>query len=77
MQTTREMQNGCPNQASGYEMANKPKIKKERTHAEKEREKKREKTKQHFLKRKRRQVISASNGTKAGCTKSVYTIQPT
>ena len=31
------MQNGCPNQASGYEMANKPKIKKnERTHGEKE-----------------------------------------
>ena len=27
MQTTREMQNGCPNQTS-YEMANKPKIKK-------------------------------------------------
>jgi len=47
-------------------MGNKPKIKKERTHAEKEREKKREKTKQHFLKRKRRQIRSASNGTKAG-----------
>ena len=28
MPTTREIQNGCPNQASGYEMANKPKIKK-------------------------------------------------
>ena len=28
MQTTREIQNGCPNQVSGYEMAKKPKIKK-------------------------------------------------
>ena len=28
MQTKREDQNGCPNQASGYELANKPKIKK-------------------------------------------------
>ena len=36
-------------------MANKPKIKNERTHGEKEGEK-REKTK-HFLKRKRRQVM--------------------
>ena len=36
MQTTREMQNGCPNQTSGYEMANKPKMKNERTHGEKE-----------------------------------------
>ena len=44
MQTTREIQNSCPaNQASGYEMTNKPKTKKERTHGEKEREK-REKT---------------------------------
>ena len=39
MQTTREMQNGCPNQASGYEMANKPKIRNERAHGEKEEEK--------------------------------------
>ena len=40
---TREMQNGCPNQAkltSGYEMANKLKIKNESTHGEKEGEKK-------------------------------------
>ena len=37
MQTTREIQNGCPNQASRSEMANKPKI--ERTHGEKEGEK--------------------------------------
>ena len=53
MQTTREIQNGCPNQASGYEMANKPKIKKttKKTHGEKEggggggeREREREKT---------------------------------
>ena len=35
-----------------YEMANKPKIKKERTHGEKEGEKR--KRQQHFLKRKRR-----------------------
>ena len=40
MQTTREIQNSCPaNQASGYEMTNKPKTKKERTHGEKEGEK--------------------------------------
>ena len=52
-------------------MANKPKIKKDkkRTHGEKEGEKRERKQKQHhFLKRKRRQVMSASNGTKAGYT---------
>ena len=46
MQTTREMQNDCPNLGkliSGYKKANKPKIKKERRHGEKEGEK-REKT---------------------------------
>ena len=42
------------------------KDKKERTHDEKEG--KRERKQQHFLKRKRRQVMSASNGTKAGYT---------
>ena len=49
-------------------MANKPKIKKteKRTHGEKEGGKR--ERKQHFLKRKRRQVMSASNGTKAGYT---------
>ena len=67
MQTTREMLNGCPNQASGYEMANKPNIKDERSHGEKEGERER-KQQQHFVKRKRRQVMSASNGTKAGYT---------
>ena len=41
------------------------KDKKERTHGEKEVERER---KQHFLKRKRRQVMSASNRTKAGYT---------
>ena len=44
----------------------KKKKKKERTHGEKEGEK--ERKQQHFLKRKRRQVMSASNGTKAGYT---------
>ena len=51
---------------SGYEMANKPKIKK-KEHMVKKRGK-RERQQQHFLKRKRRQVMSASNGTKAGYT---------
>ena len=47
-------------------MANKPEIKnKERTHGGKEEEKRKTKQK-HFLKRKRRQEMSASNGTKAG-----------
>ena len=48
-------------------MANKPKIKNERTHGEKEGEK-REKTTTTLSERKRRQVMSASNGTKAGYT---------
>ena len=49
-----------------YEMANKPKIiKKERMHGQKEGETRKQ---QHFLKRKSRQVMSASNGTKAGYT---------
>ena len=54
-------------------MANKPKIKKK----ERMGKKKGKKRKQHFLKRKRRQEMSVSNGTKAGYTLSVYTIQPT
>ena len=45
--------------------ANKPKI--ERTHGKKEGEK-RDKTKQHFLRRKRREIMSASNWTKAEYT---------
>ena len=72
MQTKRQMEKGCPNQAklsSGYEMANK----KERTHGGKEKEKKKRKeeqqtNKQHFLKRKRRQEMSARSGSKAGYT---------
>ena len=50
-------------------MANKPKIKKK---IKKERMVKKkgkiERKQQHFLKRKRRQVMSASKGTKAGYT---------
>ena len=46
-----------------YEMANKPKIKKERMV-----KKKGKRERKHFLKRKRRQVMSVSNGTKAGYT---------
>ena len=42
------------------------KDKKERTHSEKEGG--RERKQQHFLKRKKRQVMLASNGTKAGYT---------
>ena len=30
MQTKRQMQNGCPDQASGYERTNKPKIKRKK-----------------------------------------------
>ena len=67
MQTTREMQNGCPNQASGYEMADKPKIKKKERMVKKKGQRER-KQQQHFLKRKRRQVMSVSNGTRAGYT---------
>ena len=46
-------------------MTNKPKIKKERMHGEKEGER-REKT--ITLSKKRRQIMSASNVTKAGYT---------
>ena len=49
---------------SGYEMANKPKIKKKERMGKKKR-KRETKQQQHFLKRKRRPVMSASNGTKA------------
>ena len=49
---------------SGYELANKPKIKKKERMV-KEKNKKQNK---HFLKRKRRQEMSASNVTKAGYT---------
>ena len=48
-------------------MANKPKIKKERTHSEKEGEK-REKTTTTLSEKKQEASISASNGTKAGYT---------
>ena len=51
---------------SGYEMANKPKIKKKERMVKKKG--KGERKQQHFLKRKMRQVMSASNGTKAGYT---------
>ena len=50
-------------------MADKPKIRKERMVKTKGQ---RERKQQHFLKRKRRQVMSASNGTKAAhnpCTR--------
>ena len=47
-----------------YETANKPKIKKKERMVKTEG--KRQRKQQHFLKRKRRQVMSASNGTKAG-----------
>ena len=70
MQTTREMQNGCPNSGkliSGHEMANKPKIKKKKERMVKKMGK-RERKQQHFLKTKRRQVMSTSNGTKARYT---------
>ena len=52
---------------SGYEMANKPKIKKKERMVKKDGKRER-KQQQRFLKRKRRQVMSASNGTKAGYT---------
>ena len=47
-------------------MANKPKMKKKECMVKKEGKRERERKQQHFLKRKRRQVMSASNGTKAG-----------
>ena len=52
---------------SRYEMANKPKIKKKERMAKKKGKRER-KQQQHFLKRKRRQIMSASNRTKAGYT---------
>ena len=42
------MQNGCPNQASGYETANKPKIIKKRTHGGKKEEKREKQTQNTF-----------------------------
>ena len=51
-----------------HEMANKPKIKKERKKERMVKKKGKRERKQHFLKRKRRQVMSASNGTKARYT---------
>ena len=56
---------------SGYELANKPKIKtKDVWWKRRERENKTmtTTTNKHFLKRKRRQEMSASNVTKAGYT---------
>ena len=49
-------------------MANKPKIKKERYGMVKKKGKRERKQQEHFRKRKRRKVMSASNGTKAGYT---------
>ena len=51
---------------SGYELANKPKIKKERCMVEEKRENKTTTTNKHFLKRKRWQEMSVSDVTKAG-----------
>ena len=48
--------------------ANKPKIKKEKKECMVKKKGKRERKQQHFLKRKRRQVMSATNGTKARYT---------
>ena len=54
---------------SGYDLKGAISQRQERTHGGKEGEKReREKQQQHFLKRKRRQDVSASNGTKAGYT---------
>ena len=54
---------------SGYELANKPKIKnKIKNLMVKKKGERKRKQHQHFLKRRRRQVMSASNGTKAGYT---------
>ena len=50
---------------SGYELANKPKIKTKDVWW-KRRERKQNNKNKHFLKRKRRQEMSASNVTKAG-----------
>ena len=54
---------------SGYELANRPKIKtKDVWWKRRERKQNNDKNNKHFPKRKRRQVMSASNGTKAGYT---------
>ena len=62
MQTKREMQNGCPNQSgkltSGYEMANKPEIKKKERMVEKKR--KREKNKTTTLSEKKEEARNVS-----------------
>ena len=52
---------------SGYELANKPKIKTEDVWwKRRERKQNNRDNNKHFLKRKRRQELSASNVTKAG-----------
>ena len=71
MQTERQRQNGCPNQAS-YQAGTKWPIKK-KTHGGKEKKKRKKRgttnnNKKHFLKRKRRQEMSARFGSKAGYT---------
>ena len=54
---------------SGYELANKPKIKRKTYGGREERENKTTTTtNKHFLKRKRRQETSVSNVTEAGYT---------
>ena len=60
---------------SGYEMANKPQIKKKKKKEEKNGGRKETINKLSKL-RKRRQEMSASNVTMAGYTYSMYTIQP-
>ena len=69
MQTKREIQNGCPiRQAnSGYELANKPKIKTKDVWWKRRERKQNNDNNKHFLKRKS-QEMSASNVTKAGYT---------
>ncbi len=54
---------------SGYELANKPKIKmKDAWWKRRERKQNNDSNNKHFLKRKRRPEMSASNVTKAGYT---------
>ena len=48
--------------------SNKPEIKTKKKERMVEKKRKRERNKKHFLKRKRRQEMSASNETKAGYT---------
>ena len=69
MQTKREMAALIRQANSGYELVNKPKIKKRKTYGgreERENKTTTTTTNKHFLKRKRRQEMSASNVTKAG-----------